>query len=540
MRSTWKGSKSRLRVHRRVVVGLVGAMMMTGGAGVYLAFLTPPYGGDEPAHVGYVMSVRGGHLPDVDTPIPDRGRSPELDFAARRGAAAARRGGTFFSPDVYVANNPPFVYLLDIPAAHLTLRAGIPGGRLLGVRLMGVVASSLALVFTYLLGWELSRSQLVGLSAAGIQGALIAIPVISSVASLDGQALAATTAITWALVRVLRRGNPVDVTLLGVACAVGAAVRPMSLAFALAAGVLAVPSLTRRWPPRILIGLLARLAVPTVVLVGWFYILNMVRYGDPTGSNALLEKFSMTSRSRSWWGFLGSKRSVINPLGFMLYDGYKPGFFVTTVWSRLTAYASLTVLAVAISVNHTRFSTHRDPDLDAGAGPAVGGVLVLLCSVPVLLLTTHAAAGGGAHPRYLLPVLPVLCWALAVVVARIYRLLPALAVSVFAGFFLYRLFEFGRDSLDQIGSHPRYPLAVSPVGQPFPGLAVAITVIGAVLTTVCLLRVGAGPSRRPVPTPASTSSDLRRPRPDSSSTMAPSAPSSTCNSAPGSPSATRT
>lgn len=497
MRSTWKGSKSRLRIHRRVVLGLVGAMMMTGGAGVYLAFLTPPYGQDEPAHVGYVMSVRRGHLPDIDTPIPDGDRSPELDFVARR-------GGPILRSDVYVANNPPFVYLSDIPAAHLTLRAGIPGGQLLGVRLMGVAASSLALVFTYLLGWELSRSQLVGLSAAGIQGALIAIPDVSSVASVDGQALAATTAITWALVRVLRRGNPVDATLLGVACAVGAAVRPMSLAFALAAGVLAVPSLTRRWPPRILIGLLARLAVPTIVLVGWFYILNMVRYGDLTGSNALFDKFSMTSRSTSWWGVLGSERSVIKPLGFMLYDGYGPALFFTTVRGRLTAYASLTVLAVAISINHTRFSTHRGPDLDAGAGPAVGGVLVLLSSVPVLLLTTHAAAGGGPHPRYLLPVLPVLCWASAVVVARICRLLPALVVSVYAGFFLYRLFEFGRVRLDQVGRPTGHPLAVSPVGQPFTGLAVAITVIGAVLTTVWLLRVGAGPNRRPAPKPVST------------------------------------
>lgn len=61
------------------MLGLVGAMMMAGGAGAYLAFVTSPYGWDEPAHVGYVVSVRRGHPPDVDTPIPDRGRSPELE-----------------------------------------------------------------------------------------------------------------------------------------------------------------------------------------------------------------------------------------------------------------------------------------------------------------------------------------------------------------------------------------------------------------------------------------------------------------------------
>lgn len=486
-----------LRTHRRVILGLVGAMMMTAGAGAYLAFLSQPYKWDEPAHVGYVMSVRGGQLPDIDTKIPERSRSPELDFAAGR-------DGVFFSPDVYVANNPPFVYLSDIPAAHLTLRAGIPGGRVLGVRLMGVAASSVALAFTYLLGWELSRSQLVGLAAAGLQGTLIAIVVVSSIASLDGQALAATTAITWALVRVLRRGNPVDATLLGVACAIGAAVRPMSLAFALAAGVLAILSLARRWPRRTLIGLLARLAVPTVVVAGWFYTLNMVRYGDPTGSGALLDKFSMTSRSGDWWGFLGSERSIIEPLGYMLYGGYTgSASFGTTVWGRRTAYASLGVLAAAIAMSLTRYSAHGDPDPDDGAGPAVWGVLVLLSSVSVLLLTTHAAGGGGAHPRYLLALLPVLSCAAAVVVARIHRLLPALVVSVSAGFFVHRLLEFGQDRLDQIASHPGSPLAVSPVGQPFTGLAVATTVIGAVLTTIWLLRLGTEPHRRPPPRPVS-------------------------------------
>ena len=175
------------------------------------------------------MSLRDGHLPTIDTPAPANGRSRQFEVAASRNNA-------FFSSDIYVANNPPTFYLLAIPAAELSLAGGRPGGPLLGVRLMGIAFTLGGVGLTYLLAWEIARDRLVALAAAGFLATMPSVAVVTAYASLDGPALAATTAITWTLVRLLRRGRPVDALWLGIACALGASVRPMALAFAGVAG----------------------------------------------------------------------------------------------------------------------------------------------------------------------------------------------------------------------------------------------------------------------------------------------------------------
>lgn len=63
----------------------------------------------------------------------------------------------------------------------------------------------------------------------------------------------------------------------------------MSAVFAGVAVVVALVGVACREWRRLPVAALASIG-PGVVAWGWFYVLNIVRYGDPTGSDALFEK----------------------------------------------------------------------------------------------------------------------------------------------------------------------------------------------------------------------------------------------------------
>ena len=352
-----RGATARRQARgRTVAIGVIGAMVFVGGVGLFLAFGNPAYQQDESSHVGYSLSLRQGVLPSIDTRVPTDGGGEFLK-------AALSRSYPFSNPDIHVANNPPFPYLVALPLTEVTTRLGVPGGPLLALRLLNLAGSVAAIGLAFLLGRELSGGKdFVGLVTAGLLSGVIGIAIVSATANVDGPAFAATTGVTWALARFARTRATRDATWLGLWCAGAAAVRPMSLVYAAVAGVLALFLGWRARGSSSIVPLTIRLAVPTVVLTGWFYLLNIGRYGDFTGSQALADKLGLRT-GPSLFHLLTGPQPFVQTLTYLVSEVYgrSPWWLYSGAREYLVTALAVALLAGAItlSVRSSRTMTKR-------------------------------------------------------------------------------------------------------------------------------------------------------------------------------------
>lgn len=405
----------RLLGGRAALIGVIGALLLLAGTGLYQALITPPYRFiDEQAHAGYVLAIQRGQLPTIDSPIDqDAG-----------GTALRTRLESEPLPrhDVWVANNPPAAYVVAAAPAALTRALGLPGGPLLGLRLANLAGALGAVALTYLLARDLADgNRTVGLVAAGLAAAMPHLGFVSAIGFTDGLSLLATTGVLVWLARVCGAGpggwgDRRSVQLLGLWLAVAASARPMAMVLALAAGVVAIGVIwwRRSTPP---LWSLAWLALPPTLAAGWFYALNVHRYGDPTGSSALFDKFGRQSTSTLWdsLSLRGAWESAFRtittrrlevPLPGDPYGWYRIALAVT-----LVGIVGTVVLLVRSAVQH-RGSR-------AGGLPGVAWAATAAVSlVPVVLTAQHRAGGGAPHARYLLPMVPVVVTAVALALVR--------------------------------------------------------------------------------------------------------------------------
>ncbi len=422
---------------RPALLGVVGAVLLLAGSAWYQALVTPPYRFiDEQAHVGYVLAIQQGQLPTIDTPID----------AGRGGPALQRR--LMWQPerrrDVWVANNPPLTYLVAAGPAALTNALDLPGGPLLGLRLTNVVAACAAVALAYLLARDLAGGdRTVGLVGAGIVAAAPHVGFVVSLGFNDGTSLLATTAVTLALARVAGAGGNIDgrpidgvraARLLGLCAAAATLCRPMAAVFAGAAVALGFAVTWWRRQARLLPAA-AWLGGPTLLLGAWWYLLNVHRYGDPTGSQRLFEKFgrqpsgtifdSLANRG-VWESALRTitTRRLELPLASDPMLAYQVALAVTVV-----GIAGATILIVRGAV------ADRGGARSPGSLPTLAwATCAVLALVPVVLTAQHRAGGGAVHPRYLFPVLPIAAAAVAVATVRLAtRWAGAALVLVIAG-----------------------------------------------------------------------------------------------------------
>lgn len=267
----------------------------------------------------------------------------------------------------------------------------------------------------------------------------------------------------------------------------------MGLAFAASAAVLALVGTWRRLP---LAATLARLGAPTAVLAGWWYVANVVRYGDLSGSEALLHKFlrqpsgSLVSnlRDNTIW------ESALRTITTRRTDA--PLATDPVLWFRLAEVVTVVgvVATIVLVVTDRRARRQAPPRARAGGPPlparawAASGALAL---VPLVLTAQHTAGGGNPHPRYLLPAVPVLATAVALPLVRLTRcwgavvLLVALAVLTTVQ---------ARASIQDLEANPLgppgTPLAES-AGAPWvQGVGLGAAGLGLVLLVVALARLG--------------------------------------------------
>ncbi len=273
-----------------VTVGVLGAAIVCAAIAGYLSFRHPPYQTDESSQVGYMIEVRNGRLPTLDTPVPASEGGPLLE-------AAVERPWPFSLPYIHTAINPPYPYAAAIAPAAITDAADLRGGPLLGFRLFNGFCMGLAVLAVHRLARELTGRDDTGLLAAALFGTLLTVPQLGSLAYLGGPAVLATTGACWWLARFVRTRSLSDATVLGLWCAGAASIRTMSTVYAVSVVVVALvvglsgARRTRFWP------LVVRVGLPGIVAVGRFYVLTSFRYGEPTGSEEVWDLLDGALRS---------------------------------------------------------------------------------------------------------------------------------------------------------------------------------------------------------------------------------------------------
>jgi hypothetical protein len=470
---------------RTMVIGLVGALLFITGVSAYLAMIDAPYQQDESSHVGYALSLRQGELPSMSTPVPTEGGGEHLKIALTR---------PFTTPNIHVANNPPFVYLASLPLVELAIITHVTDGPLLVLRLVGVITAVAAVAFAYLLGCELSGgNRFVGLVTAGLLSSVIAISLVSSIAGLDGPALLATTGVTWMTARFARTRGLRDAAVLGLWCAGAAAVRPMSLAFAAAAGAMALFLGLRARGMSAFVPLVLRLATPTVLLTGWFYAWNWHRFGSVAGPYA--EADTSGVESDSLFGVFTGPEVSVEPFAYLVTEVYGRNAWWQYDGLRhyvITAIAVGALFAAIVLAARPPGPLRPHPEEAKLSLPAWVGSSVLAL-VPIVLTAYHVSGGGGSHARYLFPILPIVAAATALVASRINRWLAVLLVGAFAIAQITRLRAAGNLDDSWLSTAPPQ-LRHSPLGQPFLALSVAIAVAGAVVLLASLIRIAWRPA----------------------------------------------
>jgi len=416
----WRAAK---RGDRAWWVGLAAVAMLLAGSGFYQVWAVPPYRyTDEQAHIGYVLELQDGRLPSIDTPIDGAEGGPELQ---QRLELTRNRHG-----EVWVANNPPLAYVIDIAPAAATRALGWPGGPLVGMRLANLAFMAAAAVLVARLGTQLSGDdRRVGLVAAGIFAAIPHVGMIAGTAYNDGLGLLCSVGMLDTLVSISRRGpTRRQIITLAVWCAIGAGVRPMTAVLAGASAAMALALVAWRalqerrgeaTPGRAkLVWSALVLAIPTVLLDGWFYARSQHLYGDPTGSDYLLAKFGRLPRTGpltiihadSVW------RETLRTMFTRRLENELPTDPLSW-WPWVKWGLPLLLLATAVIVVADQVAARRQQRPARTPGQAWAAMVVAVVVV-MFLSAQHWSGGGTVHARYLFPALAVLVVTIALPLVR--------------------------------------------------------------------------------------------------------------------------
>lgn len=368
---------------------------------------------DEGPNAGYAVELASGRLPTIDTPVTTD---------ARRYPQVVEGLGTMVDEPhrhIWTANHPPLYYLMSLPFVAAAGALDAPQVMIVGMRLINAVGTALCVLLVGLIAFEVTRREAVAFLATGISASCAVLVTAGGHIANDGVAVAASSLTLLATIRILNRGlSPGRLALVALAGAAAAGAKaPGVLTVVLCGAAIAVALLLRDHSRRGVLRALGASAVATGVpalATGWFYVRNIVLYGDPTATDALLDKFDREPNG-TWW-------QVVTD-GSLWKDWYErlwvpllaEGYVVVVDVLAVVAVAGLLVLLVRRRI----------------AGPAdqpssAAGWLLLTVHAAVILvnLVGFVAGGGNPNDRYLMPLMPLLATALAVGVIALVDLIP--------------------------------------------------------------------------------------------------------------------
>ncbi|HSP27257.1 MAG TPA: glycosyltransferase family 39 protein [Ilumatobacteraceae bacterium] len=494
-----------------VIVGLVAIVVAFVGIGALHALQQPPFWPtDETAHVGYAQEIASGRLPQIR-------EFPEVPVDARQWQAERSMANDIRYRGVWVANHPPLHYIAVAPLTMLSRAADAPDAGLILMRFANVAFAAVGVVFTFLLASELTRrNHRLALLAAALAALVPQGHAVFSQGLNDGLGFAAGTAVVWAGARCIRRIDALtrrDLALLAVTAAVGFGSRAATMLLAVAVvGVVALRRFTRpaasageqgrRAAHLVLIGL-----GPAVVVFGWFYVRNMVLYGDLGASQYLLEMFRRERR--------GSVFDMI--VRWSMWSNVYEGLMSPTTRRRIVPPGSLVItLIAAVGVGSAfvagRISRGGEFPTDAGA-PADDRIAaahtlrwqlslgLLTVGLIALTIAQHASGGGNAHARYAMPAIGVAAVLAVIGMERVRSRWAPLALVAIAGWWALVNLPVDIDPGTMIrnrddGQLAPYPLRVLPLSDGWRTAAGALIVVGVVVAAGALLAMLRSPARQ--------------------------------------------
>ena len=409
---------------------------------------------DEGPNAGYAVELASGRLPTIDTPVTtDARRYPQVVEGLETMVDEPHR-------DIWTANHPPLYYLMSLPFVAAADAFEAPQVMIVGMRLVNAVGSALCVLLVGLIAFEVTRRPTTAFLATGISASCAVLVTAGGHIANDGVAVAASSLTLLATIRILNRGlSPRRLTLVALAGAAAAGAKaPGVLTVVLCGAAIAVALLLQDRSRRGIARALAASAVATGVpalATGWFYVRNIVLYGDPTATGALLDKFDRQPNG-TWWQVLTD--------GALWVDWYQ------RLWVPLLAEGYVVVadvLAVVAAIGLLVLVVRRMRTGSTGHPWSRPGLLLLAVHAAVVLanLVGFVAAGGNPNDRYLLPLMPLLATVLAVGVMAVVDVVPvgarepradlAAAVTTLAlGFYAFGIFRWFTDSVTYVGRLP--------------------------------------------------------------------------------------
>jgi len=338
---------------------------------------------DEAAHVAYALAIADGRLPTVS----DR-------------STASPIGPLVPGRLIYTANHPPLYYALVGPPMAGLADAGHPGAALRLARLANALFATLAVLATAAIAARLAPGRRrVPILAAAVAGLVPAYTFVAGFAYNDGLALAAAAGLLAAALAVHQDGaTSRRLVLVGLLAAAAALARISALPAVAAAAVLVATGRGRRRDA------LAPL-LSALVGAGWFYARNEYRYGDLTGGRYLYDLLDREPR--------------MSVAGALVDHGFWSAM-AADAWGRFAPLPGPLELLLGIAALACIVWQLRRPTV-------AWGVLAAYALVVVVAVARFYAQGGGAHGRYLYPLLAVAGPAVGIVAAR-FRIASAVAV----------------------------------------------------------------------------------------------------------------
>lgn len=408
---------------------------------------------DEGPNAGYAVELASGRLPTIDTPVTtDACRYPQVVEGLETMADEPHR-------HIWTANHPPLYYLMSLPFVAAAGALDAPQVMVVGMRLINAVGSALCVLLVGLIAFEVTRRAAVAFLATGISASCAVLVTAGGHIANDGVAVAASSLTLLATIRILNRGlSPRRLTLVALAgTAAAGAKAPGVLTVVLCGAAIAVALLLRDHSRRGVIRALAASAVATGVpalATGWFYVRNIVLYGDPTASDALLDKFDREPNG-TWWQILTD--------GSLWVDWYE------RLWAPVLAegYAvAADVLAVVAVIGLLGLLVRQRIAGPADQSSRAGWLLLTVHAAVILAnLVGFVAGGGNPNDRYLMPLMPLLATALALGVMTLVDLIPlgrrdsradlaAGAITLALGGYALLIFGWFVDSVTYVGRLP--------------------------------------------------------------------------------------
>ncbi|NGN95543.1 phospholipid carrier-dependent glycosyltransferase [Nocardioides sp. KC13] len=409
-----------------LLLGVLGFAM----SAQYAIGMPPLLKADEKQHAAYAIVLSQGVLPTIDTNTPsDPVRYPQF-AEALFGLDEPRR-------DIWVANHPPLFYVMSLPLVWLGDAVGGAAGvgvTLLGMRLLNALGYALSIILVGLLARELvPRRRVVPVLAAAMVLGCGAVTYDGGAIYNDGWGTVAASLTLLLGFRMVREGVTRDRLVWATAAGVAAAsFRSTGLVAVLVLGGCVLAALWLRDPTmrtfRRGVLLAVRIGLAPVIVIGWFYVRNIVLYGDPTASAALFEKFSRQTHGDTLF-------QLVNPeLYLHLYGSLWADDVIPKIW--IVAAAATLVVTVTGMVLDVNAKARPRPDgvmrrvvipgpeptlLERRLDLAVRALMGIYCVIIIVNLASFHAGGGWIHARYAVPFLPVIAALTSLALLRVGR-----------------------------------------------------------------------------------------------------------------------